>query len=138
VFDLYNGTPRDSARDWSADLRKLFDARHAAAAKAAAAAPKPPTGTHPSLPLDRYAGTYADSTYGTVVVTLANGALHAKFGNWDIGELQPATYDTFRSRKTDPLQGITDVTFVPDGAGGISAVHLFGQSFPRATPSEKK
>jgi CubicO group peptidase (beta-lactamase class C family) len=138
VFDLYNGTPRDSARDWSADLKKLFDARHAAAAKAAAAARKPPVGTRASLPLDRYAGTYADSAYGTVVVTLANGSLRARYGNWDIGELQPALYDTFRSRKTDPLQGITDVTFVPDGAGRISAVQLFAQSFSHQAPSEKK
>jgi CubicO group peptidase (beta-lactamase class C family) len=138
VFDLYNGMPRDSARDWSADLKKLFDLRHAAAAKAAAAAPKPPAGTHPSLPLDKYAGTYADSAYGTVVVTLANGSLRAKYGNWDIGELQPAFYDTFKSRKRDPLQGVTDVTFTPDGAGGISAVQMFGQPFSRATPSEKK
>lgn len=136
VFDLYTASGSDSGRDWSADVKALFAAKRAAAAAAAAAAPKPSVGTHPSLPLDRYAGTYADSTYGTVTVTLANGILRARFGNWDIGELQPASYDGFRSRKTDPLQGITDVTFIPDGAGHISAVQLFGQAFPRATPSD--
>jgi CubicO group peptidase (beta-lactamase class C family) len=138
VFDLYTASARDSVRDWSADVKTLFAGKRAAAAAAAAAAPKPPAGTHPSLPLDRYAGTYADSTYGTVTVTLANGTLRARFGNWDIGDLQPASYDGFRSRKTDPLQGITDVTFIPDGAGHISAVQLFGQAFPRAIPSDAK
>ena len=94
-------------------------------------------GTQPSLPLERYAGTYVDSTYGTMQVTLANGALHAKFVNFDIGELKHAAYETFSSVKNDPIDGDTELTFVPDGSGHVSAVQAFGVTFDRSTSGSK-
>jgi CubicO group peptidase (beta-lactamase class C family) len=120
VFDLYAGNPE---RDWSAELRRLFATRSAPPA----AAQLPATGSPPSLPLERYAGTYVDSTYGSVEVTLAEGALHARFGNEDLGKLVPREYDGFRGA------GSTTVTFQPDGAGGIASLRVFGASFRRST-----
>jgi CubicO group peptidase (beta-lactamase class C family) len=139
VFDMYNATheaPGNPSRDWSADLKALFAAKRATAraagSAARAAAPKQVAGSvQPSLPLERYAGTYTDSAYGTVHVTLTNGALHARFVNFDIGELEHSRYDTFRSRVDDPLEGFTELTFVPDGAGHVSAVRAFGVEFHR-------
>ncbi len=140
VFDLYNTDAAYSGnqRDWSTDLKALFDARRAARTASAAAAPKHVVDTRPPLPLDRYAGTYTDSTYGTVEVTSSGGALHARFGNWDIGALKHTEYDMFRSQVKDPLQGITDLTFIPDGAGHIRAVNTFGVTFPRENRSISK
>src|SRR4029079_2393869 len=72
-FDLYIGGP---ARDWSSELRAAFNKQASGAAgrggnvAAGRGAPVPP-----SLPLDRYAGTFVDSAYGTLRVTFAHGQL---------------------------------------------------------------
>lgn len=141
VFDMYGATDRAHRRDWSKDLKALFDARRAkgmAARAAAAAAQKPQGGAEPSLPLERYVGTYTDSTYGTIAVTLANGVLSAKYGNFNIGELTHGSFESFQSRVKDPLEGTSEITFVPDGRGHVSAVRFSRETFPRDETSSKK
>jgi CubicO group peptidase (beta-lactamase class C family) len=120
IFDLYAGNPE---RDWSGELRRLFSPRGAAPA----VAQRPATNSPPSLPLERYAGSYADSTYGSVDITHADGALSARFGNEDLGKLVPWEYDSFRGA------GSTPVTFQPDGAGRIASLRAFGITFRRST-----
>lgn len=132
VFDMYGARGKRPPRDWSADLEALFAAQRQArvsrrATVTSAAQPAPA-----SMPLDRYAGTYTDSTFGTVTVTMTNGALRARYGNWDIGELTHLTFDRFRSVVRDSLEGESVLTFVPDGAGHVRVVQFFGESFPRA------
>jgi hypothetical protein len=123
VFDLYGTGPK---RDWSADLKKLFDAR-----RSANAAPARATGTKPSLALEKYAGTYSDSAYGAINVTLANGTLRARFEKADLGPLEHWQYDTFRGKTPLGEDGV-QFTFVPDGAGAIGSVRAYGTSFVRA------
>lgn len=142
VFDMYAVRDGRRMRDWSADVKALFDSAHAAQRVAAAGArgagaSSESAGPPPSLALERYAGTYSDSTYGNVQVTVAAGALRAHFGNFDIGDMTHAQYDTFRSRRDDPLEGITELTFIPDGAGHISAVQAFGVTFPRSDTTSR-
>jgi len=121
AFDLYNGGPQ---RDWSADVRTLF--------KGLASARTAPTAPHvvvaPPLPLDRYAGTYADSAYGDVRVTHENGVLQVQIVNEPMVRLEPWEYDTFRTRGE---QASTLVTFVPNGTGGVSGVRISGVVFAR-------
>jgi CubicO group peptidase (beta-lactamase class C family) len=124
VFDLYGDR---GPADWSGDLRKLFAARRAAR-------PAPPTrvaGTKPSLALDRYVGTYVDSAYGAIDVTLDAGTLRARYEKADLGPLDSWEYESFRSRPKKPEDGPTTLTFVPDGAGGVTSVRAFGQTFVR-------
>jgi len=139
VFDMYRTQTHTPARDWSADLKALFDSAHTRRAAAAAdTTSKAKAGSaQPSLPLERYAGSYIDSTYGSMQVTYAKGALRARFVNFDIGELKHAAYETFRSVKDDELEGVTELTFVPDGAGHVSAVQAFGVTFNRSTSESK-
>ncbi|MBA2683338.1 MAG: serine hydrolase [Gemmatimonadaceae bacterium] len=139
VFDMYRSAPSAHRRDWSADVKSLFDSLHASAhAAVAAAASKAKTGgAEQSLPLDRYTGSYVDSTYGPIQVTLAGGALRARFVNFDIGELKHGSYESFSSVKEDELEGITELTFVPDGAGHVAAVQAFGETFKRSESGEK-
>jgi CubicO group peptidase (beta-lactamase class C family) len=125
AFDLYIGGP---SRDWSGDLRAAF-IRSAAAAggrggnvnAAAAGAPVPP-----SLPLNRYAGTFVDSAYGTIRVTFADGKLRAQLEGEPEAELEPAGNERFRTRPTSPNQAPTVYTFDPDGAGNVTGVRLAG------------
>ena len=125
VFDLYEG---GSTRDWSADVRTLFaTANHGERVAAVRHAE-----IKPSLSLDHYAGTYADSTYGAIKVTLTNGVLHAQIGTDADVELEPWEYEQFRTRSTNALLAGTPLVFVPDGMGGVSAVGVSGVSFARA------
>ena len=123
AFDLYSG---GSQRDWSAELKKLFE-RPARQASANAAGR---TVTPPSLPLERYAGTYVDSAYGEVRVTFANGALQAAAVSASASPLQPVDFETFRTRPGPGVDEAT-LTFLPDGAGGVSAVRVLGVTFAR-------
>ena len=82
VFDLYgDGEPRD----WSADLLELYDELAAGAEKRAAERDAERiTGTSPTLPTERYAGTYSDELYGTVTVSGDSELrLHYGRGSWD-------------------------------------------------------
>ncbi len=142
VFDMYRAQTRTPARDWSADVKALFDSAHAAQRAATARAADTSAGAkaggvQSSLPLQRYTGSYVDSTYGSIQVTIGSGALRARFVNFDIGELKHASYDTFRSVQDDNLQGITELTFVSDGAGHVTAVQAFGATFNRSSSGSK-
>jgi len=133
VFDLYSGGP---SRDWSGELHELF-------ATLARSARSPATTiaraeTHPSLPLDKYVGTYVDSTYGTIQVTLANGALHVKTGDEPAQRLDPTEYETFRVQTPSAGRRQMALTFVPDGAGNVSAARLYGVSFPRVRSPDRR
>jgi len=114
-----------SSRDWSAALKPIFETP-ARVAGAGAARPK----TAPSLPLERYVGTYADSAYGEVRVTFANGALSAALVGNAPQMLEPADFETFRTRP-EPGNNPTAVTFLPDGTGGVSGLRVSGVTFGR-------
>jgi hypothetical protein len=122
VFDLFENGPR---RDWSVDLKPIFAPRPRATSAATARAM-----SAPSLPLDRYAGTYVDSAYGTVRVTFENGALQAAVVTDPAAPLEPMNFEAFR---TKPSEGgrPTGLTFVPDGSGGVSAVRVSNILFAR-------
>ncbi len=124
VFDLYGAHP---PRDWSGDLHTLLTARRGTGP----AAPARATGTRPSLPLERYVGTYTDSAYGIIQVSLADGALRARFEKADLGLLEHWEYDAFRSRRA-PGDSPTTLSFVPTGTGSVSGVRAYGVTFVRA------
>jgi CubicO group peptidase (beta-lactamase class C family) len=131
VFDLYNGGP---SRDWSRELHELFAALARARPPAAAVAH---VESRPSLPLDKYVGTFVDSTYGSLQVTLANGALQAQVADEPPQRLEPVEYETFRSSATPAARQALTLTFVPDGAGNVSAVRLFGVPFARVRSARR-
>ncbi|MDQ2891124.1 MAG: DUF3471 domain-containing protein [Gemmatimonadota bacterium] len=143
VFDMY-GTGSASAggagRDWSADLKSLFDKRAAVAAErrkqAMTQSSAGAASAAPSLPLERYVGTYTDSTFGSVQVTLVSGSLHARFEKLDIGEIEHVAYGRFRSRASVSGARTAEFTFVPDGNGHVAALRAFGQVFPRSAGGE--
>jgi len=119
VFDRFIG-PSNPAHDWSAEMRAMYKglADSTRAARAAEES-KRVTGTHPTLPLERYAGTYADSLYGTATVGLTNGRLTLQAGSAS-GQLEHWQYDVFRVTWPDPFWDATYVSFAidPDGAVG--------------------
>jgi CubicO group peptidase (beta-lactamase class C family) len=129
VFDLYLGRP---ARDWSADLlRHLAELRERSAAAQREQQEGRPSNPTPTLPLDRYAGTYRNATYGEAEVSLRDGVLHFAYGSGRIGPLTHLEYDTFEARWIDDGMRPSPVVFTLDGAGGVPAVRAFGITFTR-------
>jgi CubicO group peptidase (beta-lactamase class C family) len=79
------------------------------------------TTSKPSLPLAKYAGTYADAWYGDIEITEASGRLGIRFMKTPslVGTLEHWQHDTFVARWTDrELRADAFVTFAlkPDGS----------------------
>src|SRR5207237_647930 len=92
ALDAYLGAP---PRDWSAVLlaaERKAEARGDSVDKAFEA--KRVRDTHPSLPLERYAGTYVDSLYGTVEIAEQGYRLVARWGPAFTGDLTHWHLDT--------------------------------------------
>ncbi len=122
IFDAYLGLPE---RNWGEqDLepnhrieqkaRELENSLQAARVK----------GTHPSLPLERYAGTYESPMYGRVSVTVENGGLVLRFPGAQVADLEHWHYDIFRMRLRGPLDAGVFVTFSMNLRGEVAEMAL--------------
>ena len=81
----------------------------------------------PSLPLERYAGTYRDAWYGDVEIRLENGRPVMQFSKTPslLGDLEHWQYDTFVVRWRDPeLRADAFVTFALDADGRVDTVRM--------------
>jgi CubicO group peptidase (beta-lactamase class C family) len=120
VLDRYLGA-EDS--DWT----KVFAEREAAARSDAAEAEKKlaaarPADSKPSLPLERYTGTYADAWYGNIGIALEENKLVMRFSHTPnlTGDLEHWKYDTFKVRwRNRSLAADALVTFSLNAEGGI-------------------
>ncbi|MCC7033468.1 MAG: serine hydrolase [Acidobacteria bacterium] len=132
VFDRFIG---GASRDWIAELKTFYDAldRESDAARRKADATRV-AGTTPSLPLERYTGTYADPLRGEVVVTLDGGRLHARYGSAFVGALEHWHHDTFRATWKAAWRGTALATFVLDATGQPSRIEAMGGRFTKRDP----
>jgi CubicO group peptidase (beta-lactamase class C family) len=124
VFDQYLGGP---ARDWSADLRRLYGDRRARTdSTRAAAARQRVTGTRPSLALANYAGTYLHPVWGDLVVGLEGDSLvmHMGTGAGLRGPLRHWHYDTFRAELGDGRSDPVLVLFVLGAEGDVQELRI--------------
>lgn len=136
LLDAYLGVPETSARDWSGDLLKLaedhFDNRDDR--RQDLLAQRVPE-TKPSLPLDKYAGSYDNEVYGGMDVSLNDGSLTLKRNPEAVATLTHFNYDTFLARFSSPALRDRLVTFELDKLGRVAALDLeFEDRFIAATP----
>jgi hypothetical protein len=122
IVDLQLKAP---PRDWSRDVLARTEAQRARARTAQATADaRRVMGTKPSLPLADYAGTYADSLHGDIVVREQDGKLAMTFGpNWK-GTLDHWHFDTFRTRFDTPVLGTIPILFRLNAAGRVDEMQL--------------
>lgn len=129
VFDRYIGGAR---RDWSTDLRSMYQGM---AAEANAAQRKVEAArvadTKVSLPLSAYAGTYSDPLYGDAVVRLEGDRLRLTYGSAYSGFLEHWHFDTFRARWDAAWRGTALVSFGLDAQGQPASIEALGARFPR-------
>lgn len=112
------------ARDYLAEAQTMMQRMtEAEAAQAKAAESSRLKDTHPSLPLDRYVGTYSDSLYGDVGIVKQGDALAFKWQSMT----EPLTHwhlDLFRGKFV--LGQDLQVSFRIDPSGKVSAVDVEG------------
>lgn len=122
AFDMHlHATPED----WSAKFNARTEAlrARAAAAQQKIEASRVPN-THPSLPLEKYAGVYTDSLLGELTVRDSSGSLVLSFGpNWS-GTLDHWHFDTFRTRFATPVLGPAFVNFRLGTMGTVDEVQM--------------
>ena len=129
VFDRFTGA---GERDWSAELLTLYaDLQKDADERRRKEESRRVTGTSPSLPLQRYAGTYSDPLYGDIVVSSEGGRLRARYGTAYAGTLEHWNYDTFRAQWDAKWRGTAMVTFVLDANGEPVTLQALGARFRR-------
>jgi CubicO group peptidase (beta-lactamase class C family) len=128
VFDRYTEKP---PRDWSTELRALFsELEDQAVAARDQQRDRRVRDTEPSLPRERFTGTYTHPTYGDAVVSEQAGALHFAFGS-RTATLTHWHYDTFQAQWDDVRTSPSLIAFATDGTGGVSALRAFGLTFAR-------
>ena len=136
TFDLFTGAP---PRDWSAELQKLYgDLTAQALAAQQRREQQRVTGTRPSLSLEKYAGTYTDSLYGTRVVSFDTGRLRMQFGPHYAATLEHWQYDTFRARFDDRWDGSQQATFSIGPDGLPATLEIGGATFRRMTDAQAR
>jgi CubicO group peptidase (beta-lactamase class C family) len=129
AFDLVAGRP---ARDWSTEIKSLYDGLDARARQAQASfVAARIANTSPTLSLDRYVGQYADSLSGIVEIARSDETLTATWGSGFTGPLEHWHYDTFLARWTDRRNAPSPITFVLDASGAVAELRLGGETFGR-------
>lgn len=127
LVDHYLGIPD---QDWPARFGEFMDKRIAGGKAALASVKAAPAKVGPSLPLERYAGTYRDAWYGDVAVTGGAEGLRIDFRTTPrmAGRLVHWQYDTFVTRFDDKAIEPAYVTFALDAEGKVARVSMKAES----------
>lgn len=132
AFDVF-GFGDDKGRDWSAEMKTLYDGLAAAAASRMQEqqSRKLPE-TKPSLPIAAYAGTYSDPFYGTMEIQVVDGALQMIAGKELWAKLAHRNGDTFSTDWNRAWMGEGIATFQVDSTRGqVAALITGGGTFKR-------
>ncbi|MEP6880916.1 MAG: DUF3471 domain-containing protein, partial [Dokdonella sp.] len=124
LLDHYLGEPK---RDWIGDYATFKKDRMAAGVKALESFQSEKVKkSRPSLPLEGYAGIYADPWYGKIRIDKKKDGLHIDFtvSPGMAGKLEYYQYDTFRTRWDDRTLEPAYVTFALDGEGKVARIAM--------------
>jgi CubicO group peptidase (beta-lactamase class C family) len=123
LLDHYLGL---APNGWPEKFSTYKQERLAGAVKALEAPAAKPAKVGPSLPLARYAGTYADPWYGNIEVAAQGKSLAIDFKSTPRmgGRLEHWQYDTFITRFDDTTIEPAYVTFALDADGHVARVTM--------------
>ena len=123
LLDHYLGLPKDS---WPEKITADRRQRVQEALKMYQSAAATPAKVGPSLPLERYVGTYADPWYGNIEVAQANGGLTIDFKSTPRmgGALEHWQYDSFITRFDDKTIEPAYVTFGLNADGKVERITM--------------
>jgi CubicO group peptidase (beta-lactamase class C family) len=131
VFDHFlEGEPRD----WSAELKVLYDGIEAKGAAAIAEVREQRVqGTSPTFPLESYVGLYRHPLFGTVEISMDRGALRGDLGPGHPAVLEHWNYDTFEAVLDARWRGKGLITFTFGTDGQISGLRMDGADYVRSS-----
>jgi CubicO group peptidase (beta-lactamase class C family) len=123
LLDHYLGQPR---YDWAAAWQQVVRERDERAVARLKEQTSAPARVGPSLPLERYAGAFADAWYGPIEIAHRDGRLTLDFKQTPgmSGPLTHWQYDTFRVDWRDPLIEPAYVTFSLTADGGVDRIGM--------------
>lgn len=123
LLDHYLEQPR---YDWAAAWQEVVRQRDERALALLKQQTNAPARVGPSLPLERYAGEFADAWYGPISIAHRDGRLTMDFRQTPgmSGELRHWQYDTFRVDWRDSLIEPAYVTFALKADGSIDRVGM--------------
>ncbi len=129
AFDALLGSP---SRDWSAELRELYDGLAEAQQKALDGLRAARVGgSRPHLDPAGYAGTYRHEVGGEIVVKADGDGLRLDYGPGLRGPLTHWSHETFRVAWDARWRGEALITFHLDPAGNPAALSLGETRFRR-------
>ncbi|MEX0678939.1 MAG: serine hydrolase [Pirellulales bacterium] len=127
MFHVLDRYLEGGKRDWSAEvlvrIKELEKKANEEKAKQEAERAKD---TKPSLPLEKYAGTFSDELYGDCEVKLDADKLVLHRGPAIVADLEHWHYDTFRARFRDRVIDPQLVTFHLDASAKVKGIELPG------------
>jgi CubicO group peptidase (beta-lactamase class C family) len=132
-YELLDHYLQQPEYDWAGAWSAVAQEQRQAAVKAVQSPTTTRAAVGPSLPLDRYAGDYADAWYGAMSITEVEGRLVMDFKHSPgmVGDLEHWQYDTFRVTWRDPLVEPAYVTFALGPGGEVQRISMRAVS-PRA------
>jgi len=130
VFDLFAFD--DNSRDWSAEMKILYDGIKSEAAKnlEARRAARQLNTSH-SLPLDTYAGKYSDPYYGSTEVQLVEGKLRLVTNRETYADLEHWEKDAFLAKWNRGWLGEGNIWFAVNPDTKEIEIILGNQRFKR-------
>lgn len=130
VFDVFGG--QENGRDWSTEFKKLYDglAQKSEEAEKKQLAQRVMS-TKPSLPLEKYVGTYSSPLYGDLKITLQNGKLVGQSSSKTSIHLEHWHYDTFQGSWNKAWDGKSMITFHLAANGAPKRLELAGVMLTR-------
>ncbi|MBO9711624.1 serine hydrolase [Sphingomonas sp.] len=123
LLDHYLGQP---PHDWPAKFEAFVKQRLDGAAAAVTSKAATPAGVGPSLPADRYTGTYVDPWYGRLVIGKDAKGLTVDFTTTPNmrGRLEHWQYDSFIARFDDKGIEPAYLSFALDADGAVKTITL--------------
>ena len=123
LLDHYLGLPKG---DWPAAITAVRQGKLHDGLMLQQAALARPAGAPPSVPLDRFVGTYRDPWYGDVVVARDKAGLTIDFRSTPrmSGRLRPYRYNSFVTDLTDKSIEPATVNFALDSEGKVERMTM--------------
>jgi CubicO group peptidase (beta-lactamase class C family) len=132
IYKAFDHFALGGTRDWSADLKQVYNGLIEAGEKMNAEfESKRQLNTKPSVPLDKFEGTYKDELYGVVKIEAKQDQLMINVNNVINMPISHWHFNTFRGTYEKKWWGEMTVNFELNVEGNVSTIFVDGLEFKK-------